>query len=78
MPSALDHPSPPVTRMEILDLIEHAFAAPPTTKLDILTAAADNGARPEVLDTLGRLDGDRRFGSPRDLWLDLADVPVEL
>ncbi|MDW5328282.1 hypothetical protein [Plantactinospora sp. KLBMP9567] len=37
--------------------------------------ACPNHARPDVLEMLGRLpDGD--FQQPRDLWQELADVPV--
>ncbi|MBW0115821.1 DUF2795 domain-containing protein [Pseudonocardia abyssalis] len=68
----------PVTRMEILDVVEGVFVGHITTKIDILAAAQDHGARGPVLDTLARLDGDRRFVSPHDLWIDLADVPVDV
>jgi hypothetical protein len=64
--------------MEILDLVEGAFVGPSVTKTEVLEFARDLGARPEVLHTLTRLDADRRFGTPRDLWADLPDVPVEL
>lgn len=68
----------PVTRFEILDAVESAFVGPAVTKSQIIEAARDAQARTEVLHTLDRLDDYRRFGSIRDLWTDLKDVPVEL
>lgn len=68
----------PVTRFEILDAVENVFVGLPVTKTQIVDTARDAQARAEVLHTLARLDDYRRFGSIRDLWADLKDVPVEL
>jgi hypothetical protein len=68
----------PVTRMEILDVVEDAFVGSWVSKDEILGAARDQGARPALLLTLERLDAERRFTTVRDMWADLADVPVDL
>ncbi len=67
----------PVTRFEILDVVEEAFVRPPVTKSELVESARDAGARDELLVTLNRLR-DRRFSNARDLWADLEDVPVDL
>lgn len=78
MTTAFDSSPRPVTRMEILDLVEGAFIGPWTSKDEILDVARDQGARAAVLRTLERLDAERRFGTVRDMWADLADVPVDV
>lgn len=66
-----------MTWFELLDAVEWAFVRPPVTKSELLASARDAGARDELLVTLNRLR-DRRFGTTRDLWADLEDVPVDL
>ncbi|GAB3556053.1 hypothetical protein J2S53_003290 [Actinopolyspora lacussalsi] len=66
----------PVTRLEILDAVDKAFEAPPTATSDILVTAEDSGARTALLEVLHRLP-EKRFGSVRELWEHLPDVPVE-
>ncbi|WP_219420218.1 DUF2795 domain-containing protein [Pseudonocardia nigra] len=63
--------------MEILDLVEGAFGTSGAIKRDIVDHAEYNAARPAVFDVLARLDDVRRYATVRDLWSDLADVPVE-
>jgi hypothetical protein len=65
-----------VTRIEIADHVEDAFARAPASKSDLLATATATRARTEVLDTLGRLP-DRHHRSLRDLWPHLPGVPVE-
>jgi hypothetical protein len=65
----------PVTRIELVDHIESAFAAGPASRSDLLAAAAASHARPEVIEVLQRLP-DTQFRTVRDLWKELSDVPV--
>lgn len=66
-----------VTRVEVIDHIGQAFGAGPMTRADLVAAANHNGARPAVVNVLGRLPQDRKFTRPHDLWHDLSDVPIE-
>ena len=66
---------PTVTRMELVDHIESAFESGPATRSALLAAAATSHARPEVIELLQRLP-DIRYRHVRDLWHQLADVPV--
>jgi hypothetical protein len=66
----------PVTRMEILDSVEHAFAGGGADRSDVLACAVGSGARPELIETLEALP-ERRFNDVRDLWVELTDVPVD-
>ena len=66
---------PTVTRMELVDHIETAFEAGPATRGDLLAAATASHARPEVIEVLHQLP-DTPYRSVRDLWPELADVPV--
>ncbi len=63
-----------VTRIELVDHVESAFAAGPATRSDLLAAAASH-ARPEVIEVLQRLS-DIQYRTVRDLWKELSDVPV--
>lgn len=65
-----------VTRLEIADVVENAFDAPPASKADLLAWATANRARVEVIDTLNRLP-EGSFRSLRDLWQHLPGVPVD-
>lgn len=64
-----------VTRMELLDHIEPAFAAGAATRDQLLAAATASHARPEVIAVLQRLP-EQPYRSLRDLWPELSDVPV--
>ena len=66
---------PTLTRLEIVDLIEDAFAPGGATRSALLAVAAQKGAHPAVLEKLGELP-DRRFRTMRDLWQHLPDVPL--
>lgn len=65
-----------VTRIEVITHVGDAFASGPQTRSDLVEVASRTGARRAVLDLLGRLP-DRKFTRPHDLWLDLADVPID-
>ena len=65
-----------VCRMEIADCIEEAFINAPLSPADLVEYAEDHGARSPVVQVLGRLHGDTYRGL-RDLWRELADVPLE-
>lgn len=65
-----------VTRIEIVEKVEAAFAAGKgADRSEILAAATAAHARPEVIELLGTLP-DRRFGKANDLWEELHHVPV--
>jgi hypothetical protein len=64
-----------VTRIELANHIEGAFSSGPATRGSMLAHAAGTDARPEVIAALQRLT-DKPYPSIRDLWHDLADVPV--
>lgn len=64
-----------VTRMELVDHIETAFHTGPATRNELLAAATASHARPEVIEVLHRL-ADTPYRTVRDLWSDLADLPV--
>ena len=65
-----------VSRTEIAECVEGAFAEGPVSPTDLIEFAADHGARPPVVRVLGRLDHDR-YRELRELWSELSDVPVE-
>ncbi len=65
-----------VCRTEIADCVEEAFVGGPLSPTDLVEYAADHGARPPVLQVLGRLHGGGYRGL-RELWGELGDVPVE-
>ncbi|GLI03954.1 hypothetical protein Pa4123_92350 [Phytohabitans aurantiacus] len=66
---------PTVTRIELANHIEAAFAHGPSTRDSLLAYAVGSHARPEIITTLENLP-DKPYGSIRDLWYDLPDVPV--
>lgn len=76
MSTTHDAPAPEVTRLEIVDQVESAFADAPLQRADLLDAAVAAGARPQVAETLRRLPERHRFHHPRELWQHLAEVPV--
>lgn len=66
----------PISRVEIADHVRDVFEHGPVTRTELLAQAADHGARPAVLHTLGRLP-DRIYRDLRELWQDIPDVPIE-
>ena len=64
-----------VTRIELANHIEAAFSSGPATRDSMLAYAAGSHARPAVIAALQRLT-DKPYPSIRDLWHDLADIPV--
>jgi hypothetical protein len=66
---------PPITRTELAGHIATAFDAGRASRADLLAAAASSHARPQVIAVLQRLP-DREYGSVRDLWHHLADLPI--
>lgn len=67
-----------VTRVEVIDHVGEAFTRGPLTRSDLLSAAQSVGARPAVIELLGRLPDHRKFARANDLWMDLNEVPIEL
>lgn len=65
-----------ITRLDIVEYIESAFATGPATREVLLATATAGHARPQVMAVLDRLP-DRTYSSPRDLWYDLPDVPLQ-
>lgn len=63
-----------VTRAEIADHLEGAFASGPQKGGGLVTAAELQGARPEVVQVLARLP-EGTYSTLRDLWEHLPDVP---
>ncbi|MET7423140.1 DUF2795 domain-containing protein [Dactylosporangium sp. NPDC005555] len=64
-----------VTRIELANHIQAAFASGPATRDSMLAYAVSSHARPEVIAALQRLN-DKPYPSIRDLWHVLADMPV--
>lgn len=64
------------TRTLIVSCVQPAFVATPTTKAAMLKAALDAHASPEILDLLHGLPA-RNYGSVRELWSVLPQLPVE-
>lgn len=69
--------SAPVTRVEILDLLDATFAAGPANRTTLIGVARTQGARAELIDLLERLP-ERQYAHQRQLWTDLPDIPVGL
>jgi len=67
----------PVTRVEILDAVEGAFAAGSASRGELVEVARLHQARPELIALLETLP-DRRYTHQRQLWVDLPHVPVGL
>jgi hypothetical protein len=67
----------PVTRVEILDVLDDAFANGPASRQTLVATARAQGARPEVIALLEQLP-ERTFVHQRQLWVHMADVPVGL
>jgi uncharacterized protein DUF2795 len=58
-----------------LDHVEPAFGSGPATRAALIAAAEATGARAEVVDLLRRLP-EGTYRTVRDLWQELADVPI--
>ena len=65
-----------ITRTELANHIEAAFATGPATRDSLLAYAASSHARPELITVLHNLPTDKTYPSLRHLWPDLAHVPV--
>lgn len=65
-----------VCRTEIADCLQDAFVGPPLSAAELVDFAAGHDARPSLLEVLGRLHGPG-YRELRELWIELADVPVE-
>ncbi len=64
-----------VTRVEMANHIEAAFTAGPATRNALLAYAAGSHARPEVIAVIQGLP-DKIYPNMRNLWHDLAHVPI--
>jgi hypothetical protein len=64
-----------ITRIELANHVEAAFADGPATRDSLLAYAVGSHARPEVITVIENLP-DKPYGTIRDLWYDLPDVPV--
>lgn len=69
-------PAGPVTRVEIADAVDAAFAGGPATRDDLVAVATSARARPALLDVLLGLPP-VRYESLRSLWVHLPDLPVD-
>lgn len=67
----------PVTRTEIHGHVAAAFGSSAVALDDIIEAARNSGARPELIVVLKRLPSDRTYGHLRDLWHHIGDVPLQ-
>jgi hypothetical protein len=65
----------PVSRMELTQHVEAAFAAGPVTQAGLLDAAIVSAARSAVLAVIERLSK-RTYSTIRDLWYELPDLPI--
>jgi hypothetical protein len=68
---------PPVSRIEIADCIEFAFASSPISSDELIAAASQGSARQAVLDVLANLP-DRQYHRLVDLWTHLSDLPISV
>ncbi len=64
-----------VTRTEMANHIEAAFAAGPATRDTLLAYATSSHARPEVI-TLIRELPDKTYPNLRNLWHELGHLPI--
>jgi len=70
-------PTEPVTRVEILDVLDDAFAVGPASRVQLVGAARAQGARAELVALLEELP-DRQYVHQRQLWVHMPQVPVGL
>jgi hypothetical protein len=66
---------PPMTRMEVAQVVGDTFGTGPVTRERLIETAERAGARPEVVAALRGLPG-REFIHLRQLWSDLPEMPV--
>ena len=64
-----------VTRTELANHVQAAFAAGPVSRANLLAYAVSSHARPAVIDVIHTLP-DKSYVGIRDLWYELTDVPV--
>ncbi len=76
-PSTVVAPPEPVTRVEILDVLDDAFAVGPASRGQLIGAARAQGARVELVALLEELP-DRLYVHQRQLWVHMPNVPVGL
>jgi hypothetical protein len=67
----------PVTRVEIADHLETAFAGGPVGRQDLVATAVATTARTAVVEVLASLPA-RQYSQLRQLWEDLPEVPIGL
>lgn len=65
-----------MSREELVDHLEAAFAGAAPTRDDLVSAAERSGARVAAIDLLRRLPA-QRYHRPHDLWAHLPEVPIE-
>ena len=68
---------PQVTRLELVEHVESAFAGGPAKRADLIDAAIASRARPEVVGLLRGLP-DIEYRRVRDLWEHLSETPIGL
>jgi hypothetical protein len=64
-----------VTRTELANHVQAAFTAGPATRDTMLAYAASSHARPAIITVIQALP-DKPYRTMRDLWRDLADLPM--
>lgn len=64
-----------VTRMEIAEAVQNAFARGGADRDEILATASNSKPRPEVMEVLSGLSK-RRYSRLNQLWEELVDIPV--
>lgn len=65
------------SRLEIADAIGDRFTGDAKTREALVEIAKEQHASTEVLLALSSLPPDKRYAGLRELWPDLADLPVE-
>jgi len=76
-PAITEHGQLPVSRIEIADCIESAFANSPISSDELIAAATRASARPAILDALANLPN-RKYHQLVDLWAHLPDLPISI
>jgi hypothetical protein len=74
-PHNRENPLLTITRIELANHVEAAFAHGPATRDNLLAYAVGSHARPEVITVIENLP-DKPYSTIRDLWYDLPDLPV--
>jgi uncharacterized protein DUF2795 len=64
-----------LARAELIAHVEAAFTAGPASRDRLLAYAIGSHARPEVIELLRTLP-DKPYATARDLWSEIACVPV--